>query len=53
MLMRNPEYKIQDEVETKHGIDEPFVIRTPREILLGQTILMLSLIIAILLRAMA
>ena len=52
MLMRNPEYKIEDQVGCKRRPDEAFVVQAPRELLLGQIVLMLLLVIAILLRAM-
>ncbi len=53
MLIRNPEYQAQDRVENKCRLDEPFVVHTPREMLVGQFALMMFLVIAILLRAMA
>ena len=53
MLMRTPEYQVEDQVESKRGLDGPFVVHTPREMLLGQVVLILLLVIAILLRTMA
>ena len=53
MLMRNPEYQVEDRVETKRGVKDSRLFHTPLEMLLGQMALMLLLIIAILLREMA
>ncbi|WP_372718209.1 hypothetical protein [Novipirellula sp.] len=53
MLMRIPEYPIQDKVENKCGLDEPFVDHQSPEMLVGQIALILLFVIAILLRAIA
>ena len=53
MLMRNPEYQAQDRVENKGRLDEPFVVHTPREMLVGQIALIMMFVIAILLRTVA
>ncbi|GAA4453898.1 hypothetical protein [Novipirellula rosea] len=53
MLMRIPEYPVQDQVENKCGLDEPFIDHTPREMMVGQIALILLFVIAILLRTIA
>lgn len=53
MLMRNPEYQIENAQECRRQIGEPFVVHTSREMLLGQLVVILLLVIAILLRALS
>ncbi len=52
MLMRNPEYPVENAQKCKLHVGEPPAVHTPREMLLGQLVVLLWLIIAILLRAM-
>lgn len=51
MLMRNPEYQENEPIDRNHSLYDPTVAQTPRELLLGQIVLILLLGIAILLRA--
>lgn len=51
MLMRNPEYRFQHPYEREFAADKSCVAPTPREMLLGQFVLLLLFVIAILLRS--
>lgn len=53
MLMRNAEYQVEHARENSRLVGEPLVDDAPREMLLGQFVLILLFAIAILLRAMA
>ncbi|QEF97841.1 hypothetical protein Mal15_18860 [Stieleria maiorica] len=53
MLMRNPEHQVAERVELERGLDDPRVLYTPLEMLLGQTVLILLFLVAILLKEMA
>ena len=53
MLMRNPEYQIENAQECRRQIGEPLVVHTTSEMLLGQWVVILLLVIAILLRALS
>ena len=53
MLMRNMEYQVDDADVSVSDACEPRAVYTPRETLLGQFVLILLFVIAILLRAMA
>lgn len=53
MLMRNVDYPVEHARENNCLAGEPLVDCAPREILLGQFVLILLFVIAILLRAMA
>ncbi len=53
MLMRNPEYQIENALESRRHIGEPLVVHTSREMLLGQLVVISWLVIAILLRALS
>ncbi|MCM2370169.1 hypothetical protein [Aporhodopirellula aestuarii] len=50
MLMRNPECFVDQDVQKR--IAEPVQSRTPRETLLGQIVLIMCFIIAVLLRSL-
>lgn len=52
MLMRNPEDRVQSACECEMAKGEALVERTPREMLLGQIVLLLLFVIAIILRSM-
>ena len=52
MLMRNPEYQVDNTHESRRVASEPLIVGTPREMLLGQIVVILILAIAILPRAM-
>ena len=52
MLMRNPEYQVETTQVCLRHTGEIFAVRTPREMFLGQSILILLFVIAILLQAM-
>lgn len=52
MLMRNREYRVERAQEGRCDVAEPLVDYAPREMLLGQFVLILLFLIAILLRSM-
>lgn len=51
MLMRTPGYQIETAPESRRHIGEPRIVHTTSEMLLGQLVVILLLVIAILLRA--
>ncbi|MEO8270867.1 MAG: hypothetical protein ABI557_14175 [Aureliella sp.] len=52
MLMRNPEYRLENALENQRNCIASAVDYAPREMLLGQLVLLLLFVIAILMRAM-
>ena len=52
MLMRNPEIQVANVQAFKRHVGEPLVVYTPREMMLGQLVVILLLVLAILMRAM-